>query len=179
MAYFGRLKKYKSVDHLLYAFKSIRQKMNEAELLIIGEGDDRQRLEQLVRRLEIQDAVRFTGFVSEAEKVALLQQAWFLVNTSSKEGWGLTVIESNACGTPVIAGNVPGLRDSIKDHETGLLYEYGNIAELEKKMFLLLNDYDLRKRLTVEAHKWSLTFDWSVSAEKMIMLLQQKISSIH
>ena len=91
------------------------------------------------------DRVEFTGFVSEERKVDLLQEMWVKVNPSFKEGWGLTVVEANACGTPVVASDVPGLRDAIRDGETGLLYPYGNLAALAERVARMLRDEPLRE----------------------------------
>jgi glycosyltransferase involved in cell wall biosynthesis len=176
IAYFGRLKKYKSVDHLLRAFALMKNTLPDVRLLVIGEGDYRPVLEELSRDLGIAGHVRFTGFVDEATKVSLLQESWFLVNTSFKEGWGLTVIEANACGTPVIGSNVPGLRDAINDGVTGLLYEYGNVQELAEKMRILLEDRPLRERLTQAAIAWARTFDWSEVAAYTVQRLEKQIS---
>jgi glycosyltransferase involved in cell wall biosynthesis len=175
IGYFGRLKKYKSPDHLLRAFTIVKKTVPDLQLVVIGDGDYKKTLEALARELGIEQDVRFTGFVDENEKVRLLQQMWFMVNTSSKEGWGLTVVEANACGSTVLGSNVPGLRDAIKDGETGLLYEYGNIDELASKMNLLLNDASLRTRLTENAKQWSLSFDWSVVAKQVAGLLESEI----
>ncbi len=175
IGYFGRLKKYKSVHHILQAFALVKKEIPEAHFVIVGEGDHRAELEKLTDELQLRDSVRFTGFVSEQEKVKLLQEVWFVVNSSSKEGWGLTVIEANACNTTVLASNVPGLRDAIKDGETGLLYEFGNIQELKEKMLILLKDSDLRDRLAVNARNWSLTFDWNVAAQRTLALLEERV----
>jgi glycosyltransferase involved in cell wall biosynthesis len=177
IGYFGRLKKYKSVEHLLHAFSRIRKEFPACRLVVIGDGDYRPTLERMAGDLGIADAVTFTGFVTEAEKVRLLQEMWFLVNTSSKEGWGLTVIEANACGTTVIASDVPGLRDAVRDGETGLLYTYGDVDELAGRIKTLLTDADRRRRLEEEAYRWAATFDWDDMAEKTIGLLRNLISS--
>ena len=176
IGYFGRIKKYKSVDHLLRAFVPVVQKMPKVKLVVIGDGDYRPELERLTRELGIVDAVRFTGYVDEQEKVRLLREVWFLVNTSAKEGWGLTVIESNACKTAVIASNVPGLRDAVKNGETGVLYGYGNINEMSEKILMLLNDLPLRKRLEEQAYTWSQEFDWQIVAKNTIQLLEEQIA---
>jgi glycosyltransferase involved in cell wall biosynthesis len=174
VGYFGRLKKYKSGEHLLQAFAIVRKKFPELNLVFVGEGDYRPALESVAHRLGIDSAVQFTGFVSEAEKVGWMQKVWFGVNTSSKEGWGLTVIEANACGTTVIASDVPGLRDAVKDNETGLLYKFGNIDELAMKIELLLTDTALRNRLAEAAHTWAATFDWDNAAQRTLALLEQR-----
>jgi glycosyltransferase involved in cell wall biosynthesis len=175
IGYFGRLKKYKSVDHLLRAFAIVKESSPDLTLIVIGDGDHRPALEALAVDLGIGGAVRFTGYVDEKTKVRLLQENWFMVNTSSKEGWGLTVIEANACGTPVLASDVPGLRDAIKENETGLLYDYGNIHDLAGKMKLLLDDSAMRNRLSQGAIQWAQTFDWQIVAEQTVELLQRRI----
>ena len=175
IGYFGRLKKYKSVEQLLQALLLVRKDIPDVRLVIVGEGDNRPALEALAGKLGLGEAVRFTGFVDEREKVKLLQEVWFAVNTSSKEGWGLTVIEANACGTTVLASNVQGLRDAVKDGVTGLLYEFGNIDELADKTVLLLRDDSLRSRLAEQAYEWSLTFDWDNAARRTFELLEQRV----
>jgi glycosyltransferase involved in cell wall biosynthesis len=175
IGYLGRLKKYKSVDHLIKAFYFVKQDIPEVKLMIVGDGDARPELERLSTELGISDSTEFTGYVSEEEKAKYLQQMHLVVNTSSKEGWGLTVIEANACGTCVIASDVHGLRDSVVDGKTGLLYEYGNIQQLAAKMKHLLRDDDLRERLSQHAIEWAQRFDWDVSARKVVEVLERTI----
>ncbi len=179
IGYFGRLKKYKSVEQLLHALVIVRKKFPDLRLVIVGEGDNRPALEKLANELLIADVVTFTAFVEEREKVCWMQKVWFAVNTSSKEGWGLTVIEANACGTTVIASNVPGLRDAVKDGETGLLYEFGNVSDLADKMMKLLTDASLRERLSHAAYTWAATFDWDAAAGRTLALLEQRVHSSH
>jgi glycosyltransferase involved in cell wall biosynthesis len=176
VGHLGRLKKYKSVDHLLKAFQIVRQEMPEAQLKIIGDGDYRPELERETRRLGLTESVEFTGYLGKGETVRTLQRVTVAVNCSVKEGWGLTVIEANACGVPVIASDVPGLRDSVLDEKTGFLYEYGNIEQLAQKILLLLRDEHLRKRLRAEAIEWARTFDWNDSAGKMLNVLEGAIA---
>lgn len=175
IGYLGRLKKYKSTDHLLSAFAIVRNEMPDARLMIVGDGDARPFLERYARELGIADAVTFAGYVSSEEKVRMVNQMRLVVNTSAKEGWGLTVIEANACGIPVIASDVPGLRDSVVDEKTGLLYEYGNIEQLAQKIMLLMRDDNLRRRLATEAKAWADTFSWDTSADRMIKVLEEAI----
>ena len=169
----GQLKKYKSIDHLLEAFVIVRQEMADAELLIVGDGDDKPRLESIARQLGISGAVTFTGFVSEEQKVRYLNEMHVAVNTSAKEGWGLTAIEANACGTPTVSSNVQGLRDAVVDGETGLLYEYGNREQLAEKILLMLRDGYLRQRLGENALRRSKQFDWNVAAEQTMEIIDR------
>ena len=175
VGHLGRLKKYKSVDHLLRACQIVRGEMPEVQLKIVGDGDYRPWLEALTHKLGLTEAVQFTGFLTKDETVRQLHQVSVAVNCSVKEGWGLTVIEANACGVPVIASDVPGLRDSVVDEKTGLLYEYGNIEQLAQKMLLILRDEHLRNRLRNGAITWAQSFDWGDSAERMVDVLTRAI----
>ncbi len=177
IGYFGRLKKYKSIEHLMQAFSLVRTQIPEARVMIVGEGDNRKALEHLVEELGLEDHVEFKGFVSDEDKVKCLQQMHFVVNTSSKEGWGLTVVEANACGTCVIAANVPGLRDSVVDGQTGLLYEYGNIQQLAERIIFLLRNPDVRERLSQGAIRWAQSFDWNVAAQRTLEIIEKTVQA--
>jgi glycosyltransferase involved in cell wall biosynthesis len=169
----GRLKKYKSVDHLLRAFAIVLKVLPEAKLIIIGEGDGKPAFERLSEELQIHHATTFTGFLPLEEKVRLLNRMQITVNTSAKEGWGLTVTEANACGAPAVASDVPGLRDAVIDNETGLLYEYGNIEQLSEKILLLLRDDHLRSRLAIGALEYAQSLTWDKSAKIMLDVIER------
>ena len=97
---------------------------------IAGNGDHRAALEALARRLDLGSAAVFHGFVTEAEKMRLFRAAWANVFPSPKEGWGITVVEAGACGTPSLASDSPGLRDSVRNGETGFLVPHGDAEAL-------------------------------------------------
>lgn len=171
VAYVGRLKEYKSVDVLIKAFSKILTEVPEAKLVIAGDGDDMGRLKKEVANQKLQKRVTFLGKVSEEKKLQILQEAWVCVNPSMMEGWGITVIEANACGTPVVASNVPGLRDSVRDRESGLLVPYGNINLLAAHITHLLKDETLRAALSKYAIAWAQNFAWEKSCEKFIRIV--------
>jgi glycosyltransferase involved in cell wall biosynthesis len=175
ITFLGRIKKYKSIDHLLHAVAKLRHEYPEMRLFLVGEGDAGAELKRLAAELAIEDITTFTGFVSLEEKVRILQQSELVVNTSSKEGWGLTVIESNACGAPVIAANSPGLRDSVKDGYNGMLYPYGDIDALVAAIRQLFHDPDLLRTMKQNAVQWSQRFDWDTSAQGICELLESSI----
>jgi glycosyltransferase involved in cell wall biosynthesis len=175
--YFGRLKRYKSIDQFLRALPTVLARYPSVETVIAGEGDDRERLERLSEDLGLANSVRFTGRLSETEKVELLRRLWFTVSTSAKEGWGLTVLEANACGTPSIASDVPGLRDAVQNNVTGLLFPYGDVSALSSRLLLLLENAALRTRLSSQAFTWARTFSWDVTAEKTINFLEREIEN--
>jgi len=175
IGYLGRLKKYKSIDHLLRAMPIIKDVIPDIKLLIIGEGDHKKELQKVSKDLEIEGAVDFVGRVSEDEKVTLLNKLWCTVNPSPKEGWGLTVIEANACGVPTIAADSPGLRDSVMDDQTGILYPYGDIAQLAQHIIRILQDSDRLNRYSIAAEEWAGKFTWEQSAVKALELIDQAL----
>lgn len=176
IGYVGRLKRYKSVDHLLEALPAVVRTVPDLTVKIVGDGDDRPRLERVSARLGLQKVVEFTGFVPEATLVEILRSMWFGVMPSVKEGWGLTVLEANACRTPVIASSVPGLKEAVLDGETGLLYPYGDRAALAAAMLRMLADEDLRERYAEESLKRSSTFTWERASQETYAFLERSIA---
>ena len=121
IAYLGRLEPYKRVDLLLRAVAALVSRFPGLELVVVGRGVARESLEALAAELGLAARVRFTGFVDDAERDATVADARVCVCPSVKEGWGITVIEANALGVPVVATDAPGLRDAVLHGETGLL----------------------------------------------------------
>jgi glycosyltransferase involved in cell wall biosynthesis len=171
--YLGRIKKYKSVQHLIDAFRLVRKDIPEARLTVVGAGDYLAELKKQAVQMGLGEAVEFTGFVSEETKVEYLCRSHVMVYPSLKEGWGLTNIEANSCGTTVVAANTPGLRDSVKDGYSGLLYEYGNIPQLADRIKILLTDGDHRRRLERGGLEWAAQFDWDKAAGQFLELCQE------
>jgi len=163
-AYLGRLKKYKGVQHAIRALGEMQNR--EAVLEIAGAGDYRPELEQLAGSLDLGARVRFLGRISEPEKLALLRRAWGLAFASPKEGWGITNLEAAACATPVIASNSPGIRESIRDGETGYLVPHGDANAMAVAMDRLANSRDLVEKLGRDARKFSETFTWERAADE-------------
>lgn len=170
--YLGRLKEYKQVDVLLQAAKDITKTISECKVIIAGEGEDKKRLQLITHKLGLDNVVTFLGKVSEEDKVRLLQKAWVLVQPSMVEGWGITVLEANACGTPVVASNVPGLRDSVRNPHTGYLVESGNTIDFSKRISRLLSDKQLRENMQKGSLEWSKKYSWDISIEKSFDLMK-------
>ena len=171
--YLGRLRKYKCVHLLIRAMIKVRDSVPDARLVIVGDGPYKPELERLTHALGLSGAVEFRGHVSPEEKVKLLCQATVVANPSPKEGWGLTVIEANACGVPVVASRSPGLIDSIKDGETGFLVEHGNVEQLAQRMVEVLVNGEVRERLSRGAVRWAGRFNWEGCARKTAELVEQ------
>lgn len=171
--YLGRIKKYKSVQHLVNAMPKVRVRIPNARLMIVGAGDYLAPLQELAEKLGIQNYVEFPGFVPVAEKVDRMRRAHVAVLPSLKEGWGLTNIEANSVGTTVVAADSPGLRDSVRDNCTGFLYPYGDIDALADRLVRILSDLSLRQRLEHGALEWAAQFNWDNAARQFDQLIRQ------
>lgn len=166
MLYLGRIKKYKSVQHLIAAFRLVRDRLPSARLMIVGDGDYVNPLKKQVEAFGLSEHVEFPGFVPLADKVDRLRRSHVAVLPSLKEGWGLTNIEANSVGTAVVAADSPGLRDSVRNGVTGYLYEYGDIHGLADKLLRILQDEQERRRLEEGGRAWAGQFDWDTAARE-------------
>jgi glycosyltransferase involved in cell wall biosynthesis len=176
--YVGRLKRYKGVDLLLRALRRLHRERPEVGLDIAGSGDDRPRLERLTAELGLSPSVRFPGFVDEATKRSLLRQAVANVFPSPKEGWGITVMEAAGCGTPSVASDSPGLRDSVRDTVTGLLVPHGDPVALADAMRRLLDDPQLVERLGTAARRHAEQHSWQAAADRVEAHLQDLAAGV-
>jgi glycosyltransferase involved in cell wall biosynthesis len=172
LCYIGRLKEYKQLDHLIKSINFVKEKFPKIKLSIAGSGDTEEELKKLVKKLHLEETVTFHGFINEEDKISLYQQSWAFVNPSLKEGWGLTSIEANACGTPAIAYDVPGLKESIKDNFSGLLVEKIDYHHLSKKIIEFLANDLLREKLTKNALTWADNFSWDKSSTDFLDFLE-------
>ncbi len=173
VAYLGRLRRYKGVQHLLRAFPGVRAVVPRATLRIVGDGPYRPALERLAAELGIAGAVTFLGSVRQSEKTAALNAAQVAAAPSPKEGWGLTVIEANACGVPVVASRSPGLVESVRDGETGVLVPYGDPPALAAAIVRLLTRREERVAMAHAARRWAHTFDWETCYRESRLVMEQ------
>jgi glycosyltransferase involved in cell wall biosynthesis len=167
VVHLGRLRKYKSVDVVLKAFVRVQREVENVDLLVVGDGPELPALKRLAERLGIGEAVHFTEHLSGEEVVESLNASHVCVNASPKEGWGLTVVEANACGVPVVGSDRPGLRDSIHDGETGFLVPYGDVDAFARKTIDLLTDPDLWRRMSEASLAWARSLTWEKTADEM------------
>ncbi|MDY6866126.1 MAG: glycosyltransferase family 4 protein [Halobacteriota archaeon] len=168
LIFVGRLKRAKMPDHAIKAFRIVKKKLPNAKLWIVGDGYFRGKLE----KLNTGDDTKFFGYIPEYEKLELMRRAHCILVPGIREGWGLIVTEANAMGTPAIAYNVNGLRDSVRNGETGLLVESGNIDAFAGAIVKILKDDMLREELTNNALKWSKGFTWERSAEEFLKVFE-------
>jgi glycosyltransferase involved in cell wall biosynthesis len=165
LLYLGRLQRYKRVDLPLRALAGLRERGVPARLVIAGRGPERERLERLASRLGVSRQVEFPGFVSEARKRELFREAWVHLLTSPREGWGITNLEAAACGTPTVASDSPGLRDSVQPGLSGELVPHGDVDALTTSLHALLTDGRRMETLRQGARLFASRFSWETSAE--------------
>lgn len=169
--YLGRLKDYKNIDVAIKAFAKVAKEYPFAKLSIVGSGEMDQELQQLTEELGLTEQVSFLGKVSEERKLELLAESWCALQPSQVEGWGITVIEANTVGTPVIASRVNGLQDSVVDGNTGILVELKNVDQFANAMITITKDAEYRERLSQNAIIWARNFDWDKSANEFYSLI--------
>lgn len=175
-SYLGRLKDYKNVDIAIKAFAEVVKQHPTAKLVIAGQGEHFNELYTLTGNYGLHNNVEFLGRISEAQKAKLLAQSWAMLQPSQMEGWGISVIEANAHGTPVIASNVNGLKDSVKDSQTGLLVEVRNVQGFAAAMNSLIENNAYRFQLSQNALEWSTYFRWERSAESFYKVIGKSVS---
>jgi glycosyltransferase involved in cell wall biosynthesis len=120
--------------------------------------------------------VRFLGFVSEEAKRRLLRRAWAVVLPSPKEGWGISNVEAAACGTPALASDSPGLRESVRHGETGFLVPHGDVQALADRLVELAGDPALTARLGRGARAFAEQLSWDRAARATEAHLQRVIT---
>lgn len=166
----SRMKKYKNLDFLLEAAAELKKVFPRVRLTIAGSGSYLGTLKQKAGKNLY---IHFPGRVSEIEKVRLYQKASLFVNPSVKEGWSITNIEANACGTPVIASRVDGLKDSVRDGESGWLFEYNNVSDFVEKAGKVLENRETELAMQEKARAWAENFTWDNSARQMEAFLSR------
>lgn len=176
VAYVGRVKKYKAIDHFIKAVARIKKK-RDIDAVIVGDGDAKSELVDLAKKMKLD--IKFTGFVNEVDKYKVYSNARVIVQPSVKEGWGLTVIEAQSCGTPVVCADSPGLREVVVDGKVGFLYPYGDIERFAERIIELMDDDIKWRKFSSAAQAWADKFSWDNAAKKIERILQRTVEGNH
>lgn len=171
--FLGRIDIYmKGLDTLLASFSRIEDK--EVRLRIAGSGKtgDVRKLQKLIGDYNLAGRVECLGRVSERTKIELLRTTLFLVMPSRFEGWGITAIEANAAGKPVLGTNIRGLSEAVVHNKTALLVEPGNIEELTAAMDYLIRNDEIRAHYGREGRIRAQGFSWESLSEKQAAFYQ-------
>jgi len=165
----GRISTYKGFEQLIEVLKKVLRENPEAHLIIVGQDwGARDSLEKLARNQAIDDHITFTGRISRENLIALYQAADVYVNSSRHEGFGITILEAMACGTPVISTKT-GVAQDLEG--IVLTYDYGDCEALAKKLIVVLNDHTLSWRLGEKGVRIvKREYDWSAIIGKITSL---------
>ncbi len=171
-----RLMHYKGLQHVLGAFRLVLRTYPETVLKLAGSGPYEQSLRNIAQRLGVFKNVQFLGRVSDHGKFDLFRRSRVAVAASVRDGYGISVIDANSVGTPVVGWDVSGLRDSIIDKKTGLLAPFPDEAILAERIVTLLTDDDFWTSLSGNALNWAGQHSWERSATQFQRVLDAVLS---
>jgi glycosyltransferase involved in cell wall biosynthesis len=158
----GRLMPSKRFDELIATMAEVRMLVPTTELVIVGDGYERPALEEQISSLGAQSWIRLAGRVSDEELLSLYRSAWLVASASIAEGWGMTLTEAAGCGTPSVATDIAGHRDSVAPNLSGLLAR--NSREFTEQVAAVLTNTALREQLSVGALQHAATLTWTATA---------------
>ena len=183
LLFVGRLVDVKGVPVLIDAMAQLAVERPNITLTVIGDGPERRSIEDRISKLGIQERVRMQGSLSHDEIVPALRAARVLVMPSvvtaegAEEGFGLVAVEAMGCGCAVVASDLAGIRDAVRDGDTGLLARPGDAQDLAQKISTLLGDDARRDTLTRNARAHAVeNYDWRVVGEDYARLLLATIT---
>ena len=165
----GRLVPVKRYDLLLDALAIARERHPGLRAVVVGEGYERPRLEALRTELGAQDWCSLPGYVTDQELVDLYRRAWVVASASAHEGWGMTLTEAAACGTPAVATRIPGHEDAVRNGVTGVLVD--DARDLGGAIGRVLADRTMRDRLGAAARERAAELTWAATARGTLEVL--------
>ncbi len=158
----GRLMPVKRFEELIRVMAEVRRAHPDVELTIVGDGAEREHLEELIVDLDATDWVSMPGRLSDDALVDLYQRAWVLASASAAEGWGMTVTEAAACGTPAVVTDIAGHRDAVQSGVTGVLSP--DMAALARDIGGLLGDRARREQMSAAGLARAAELTWEATA---------------
>jgi glycosyltransferase involved in cell wall biosynthesis len=164
----GRLMPSKAFDELIELVHRVRDRV-PARLTIVGEGYDRDDLERRISVLGAEEWCELTGRVDDNDLLRRYRQAWIVASTSRSEGWGMTLTEAAACGTPAVATRIPGHIDAVVDGVGGVLVDSPD--EFVSSVERVLVDHALRRRLRDGALRRAAELTWDRTAYETLEVL--------
>jgi glycosyltransferase involved in cell wall biosynthesis len=170
----GRLAPVKRYDALVRAAHKARERVPDLRLDIIGDGYERPKIQGVIDELGAGDWVTLRGYVTDEEKIDLYRRAWIVTSASAREGWGMTLTEAAACGTPAVASRIAGHEDATVDGEAGILADGDD--GLADAMARVLGDDALRRRLTDGALAHARTLTWSNTSTELMRVIAAEVS---
>ncbi|MDZ4664864.1 MAG: glycosyltransferase [Bacteroidota bacterium] len=167
------LEKIYNIDVLIKAFVLVHSKYPKTQLMIVGDGKEKDNLKRLVKQLNLNDSVEFTGKVPFKETVNYFNKLNCLVNVSQYESFGVSVIEAMACMVPVVVSDTGGLKDIVSNGETGTCVEPGNIAKTVEAIERVIMDKNFATTSAEKAlNSVRERFNWQTNLDQQIAVYQ-------
>jgi 1,2-diacylglycerol 3-alpha-glucosyltransferase len=179
LIYVGRLGPEKNIPFLLRSFAGAVQAFDNIGLVLVGDGPERDNLEDRARQMGINSRVRFLGLVPYSEMPAYLKMADAFVTASVTEVHPLSIIEAMAAGLPVLGINSPGVGDTVGDGITGFLSHEEDLASFTAKMVRLVLDQPLREKMGLQASQEVNKYAIETTTQIMEECYEQVISNAH
>jgi glycosyltransferase involved in cell wall biosynthesis len=180
LVWVGRLVAHKRAELLLPVAERLQLRLRNDRVVIdvVGHGPAGKALAAKVAAYGLDSTVRLRGFLPEPDKQALVAGSLLHLNTSQGEGWGLCVIEAAALGVPTVAYDTDGLRDAVRDGQTGWLVKHGEtLADVVDRALKELSDPVRRAAIAANCRQWAAQFDWGVSTARMAALIQAAVTA--
>ena len=165
----GRLVPYKRFDRLIDVLVRVRERHPTMTAVIAGEGSERSALQELIARRGAAGWISLPGHLDDDSLIALYQRAWVLASSSAYEGWGLTISEAAACGTPAVATPIAGHSDAVQDGHSGYLAEPGE--PMASAIGALIDNDLLRRRMRHGAITNAARLSWDRAALESMRVL--------
>ena len=165
----GRLVPVKRFEELVEVLVRVKERQPLLQAVIVGEGYRREDLEAQLRETGADRWIRLAGHVSDEELVDLYRRAWVVASAAAREGWGMTITEAGASGTPAVATRIAGHSDAIAHERSGLLVD--GREEFVLALDRVLRDTDFRERLSRGAIEHASRFTWAATARGTLEVL--------
>ncbi|MFA5047540.1 MAG: glycosyltransferase family 4 protein [Patescibacteria group bacterium] len=176
ISFLDRQHYFKGLEVLFSALAQLIKKQNGLKLLVVGEGEMKERYRQMAHDLGVSGNIVFTGFVQDLAEVISLANIFVLPSTDRAESFGLVTAEAQSCGLPAIVSDLPGVREAIKNGETGLLVDPGSVDDLVDKLNQLLSDHALRSKFGSQARGHIVNcYSWKIIIQKLDSLYKTLI----
>ncbi len=163
LVYFGGFRDYKRPWEVLFVLKELLEIDNTISLTMIGAGPSFTKTKNIARKLDVINKVNFIGRVDDVELAKIVGTSWVNVHSSITEGWGISIVEAGAAGTPTVAYDVPGVKDIIKNGVNGFLVEDGNRKCMAKSVIEIINDFTLFSEGSINESK---KYSWDKAASE-------------
>jgi glycosyltransferase involved in cell wall biosynthesis len=172
----GSIRKMKRTHNIIKAFEIAKMEIPDLCLVVVGVafGKYGERILNMINKSKYKSSIKYLGKISKKQKIEIMQKSHLIAVTSVKEGWGLIVTEANSQGTPAVVYNVDGLRDAVKNKETGLVCRQNTPENLAENIFNILKNREIYKNLRMNAWQWSKGINCGNSYKQFLLIINNQ-----